>query len=120
MTALEQVRKELQIAVDSITKNIQEVDHFLASGEGSLHHPHELRAMLQGIKNVSEFVLTHEMKIEGLKTPEGQMIVREALSAHRLYEPFASSGERSLLDFEDTTFFLMWLLEFSPSSSGVE
>ena len=118
MTAIEQAYKELQIVVDKITRNIQEVDHFLASGEGSFHHPHEFRAMLQGIKKVSEFVLAQ--KIEGLKTPEGQMIVREALSAHRLYEPFASSGERSLFDFEDTMFFLMWLLEFSPSPSRAE
>ena len=120
MTAIEQACKELQIAVDSITRNIQEVDRLLASGEGDFHHPHEFRAMLQGIKELSEFVLKHEMRIEGLKTPEGQAIVREALNAHRRYAPLASCEEHNMMDFEDTTFFFMWLLEFSPSSPDAE
>ena len=120
MVKLEKSRRKLHAAVDALTRHIEEVDHFLASGEGDFHHLHEFRAMLQGIKELSEFVLKHEMRIEALKTPEGQAIVREALNAHRRYAPLASCEEHNMMDLEDTTFFLMWLIEFSPSSSCAE
>ncbi|GEM_PF-2501863 len=109
-----ELRKGLEAAVAKIIKNIEKVDRYLASGQGDFHHPHELRAMLIGVKKISEFVLDRNMDIQAVKTPEGQLIAREALRAHRCYEPLAFPEERKAYDFDDTVFFLMWLLELPP------
>jgi len=111
---LSQLRRGIEDSLVTLAANIGEIDRYLVSGEGNFHHPHELRAMLEGVKKISEFVLACNMDIEMIKTPEGQVIAREVLRAHQCYEAFASLADRKAYDFEDTRFFFMWLLE-SPA-----
>ena len=83
-------------------------------GTGEHHNPEELLAMLKAINGLCEFVLKNAMK--NIEIEEGQRCVQAAMTACRRYASLATQAQQKMHDFEDTIFFLQWLLNAPPSS----
>ncbi len=100
--------ESLEKSIALISENIQGLMEDMENGTGEHSNPQELLAMLTAINRLCEFVLKRAM--ENLEIEEGQRCVRAAMTACRRYALVATDAECKMHDFEDTIFFLQWLL----------
>lgn len=109
--------KNLKNSIALISGNIQGLEEDMQNGAGEHHNPQELLAMLVAIKRLCEFVL--EQRMEYVEIEEGQKCIQAAMTACRRYALVATEADQKMHDFEDTIFFLQWLLNPPSSYAGV-